>query len=188
MPRRCAVFTCSRADVLPNVVNGNVTLIGVLRTSPSWDFHATELFHVLLIPSSAVQESGPSELEEVEVELDGPPANGKGGDKATNSGGMYKRMLSTVIMKAFTMTFLAEWGDRSQIATISLAAEHDVVGVTLGGCVGHCICTGAAVLGGRQLAQVIDEKTVNIVGGVMFLFFGALTWYEGVEDQAISVQ
>eukprot|EP00892_Ulva_mutabilis_P009781 jgi/Ulvmu1/7175/UM034_0084.1 len=128
----------------------------------------------------AKKESGPSELEEVEVELEGAPS-GKGADRSSDTGGMYKRMLSTVFMKAFTMTFLAEWGDRSQIATISLAAEHDVIGVTLGGCIGHCICTGAAVLGGRQLAQVIDEKTVNLVGGLMFLFFGALTWYEGVE-------
>lgn len=135
-------------------------------------------------PALTLQESGPSELEEVEVELDGPP---KGGDRASGSGGWYRRVLSTVFMKAFTMTFLAEWGDRSQIATISLAAEHDVIGVTLGGCIGHCICTGAAVLGGRQLAQVIDERTVNLVGGVMFLFFGALTWYEGVEEHQVAI-
>lgn len=134
-----------------------------------------------------MQESGPSELEEVEVELDGPDSTGKSSDRISGTGGVYKRILSTVFMKAFTMTFLAEWGDRSQIATISLAAEHDVIGVTLGGCVGHCICTGVAVLGGRQLAEVIDEKTVNIVGGCMFLFFGALTWYEGVDEhQPIS--
>lgn len=108
-------------------------------------------------------------------------------DRVSGPGGLYKRMVSSVVMKAFTMTFLAEWGDRSQIATISLAAEHDVIGVTLGGCVGHCICTGAAVLGGRQLAQVIDERTVNLVGGVMFLFFGALTWYEGIEEHHVAI-
>lgn len=134
----------------------------------------------------ALQESGPSELEEVEVELDGT-VTGKASDRVSGSSGMYKRMLSSVVVKAFTMTFLAEWGDRSQIATISLAAEHDVVGVTLGGCVGHCICTGAAVLGGRQLAQVIDERTVNLVGGVMFIFFGALTWYEGIKEHPVAI-
>jgi Uncharacterized protein family UPF0016 len=36
------------------------------------------------------------------------------------------------------------------------------VGVTLGGILGHSICTGAAVLGGRQLATHIQERTVHV--------------------------
>lgn len=53
---------------------------------------------------------------------------------------------------SFTMTFLAEWGDRSQIATIVLATTKDPFGVTAGGIIGHSLCTGLAVLGGRMLA------------------------------------
>lgn len=77
------------------------------------------------------------------------------------------------------MTFLAEWGDRSQITTISLAASQNVFGVTLGGCLGHFACTGAAVLGGKSLASVIEPRTVNIIGGVLFLLFGVIALYEG---------
>ena len=36
------------------------------------------------------------------------------------------------------------------------------MGVTLGGILGHSICTGAAVLGGRQLATHIQERTVHV--------------------------
>lgn len=118
-------------------------------------------------------DTGPSELEEVEAELSSP----KKGPK--ESGSFFKRLLSTILVEAFTMTFLAEWGDRSQITTISLAAVNNAVGVTVGGCLGHFACTGAAVLGGRQLASVIDERTVNLIGGLLFIIFGALSWYEG---------
>eukprot|EP00986_Skeletonema_menzelii_P016598 scaffold15148_cov137-Skeletonema_menzelii.AAC.1 len=77
-----------------------------------------------------------------------------------------------VFIQALTMTFLAEWGDRSQIATIALAAAKDPLGVTIGGCIGHSICTGMAVIGGRMLASRISEKTVAFYGGLVFLAFG----------------
>jgi len=79
--------------------------------------------------------------------------------------------VSLVFIETFTMTFLAEWGDRSQISTIILAAREDVLGVTIGAMVGHCICTGIAVLGGRMIAQMISVKTVTLIGGIVFIFF-----------------
>lgn len=77
-----------------------------------------------------------------------------------------------VFMQGFLLTFLAEWGDRSQIATIALAAAKNPYGVTIGGCVGHSLCTGMAVIGGRILASKISEKTVSFWGGFIFLAFG----------------
>jgi len=88
-------------------------------------------------------------------------------------------LFSQVFLKAFTLTFLAEWGDRSQIATIGLAASADVVGVIIGSIIGHAGCTGAAVLGGKHLATHIDERTVGIVGGLLFLLFGAHSLWQG---------
>ncbi len=43
-----------------------------------------------------------------------------------------------------------------------LAASEDPVGVTAGGILGHAICTGVAVLGGRHLAAHINERTVQV--------------------------
>jgi len=106
--------------------------------------------------------SGPSdELDEVEQSL-------KDGDKAKYS----------ILMQTFTMTFLAEWGDRSQISTIALAAAKNPLGVTLGGIIGHSCCTSLAVLGGRVLASRISERFVLCAGGILFLGFamhGAVT-------------
>jgi len=77
-----------------------------------------------------------------------------------------------ILLQSFTLTFVAEWGDRSQIATIALAAAKNPYGVTIGGCLGHSLCTGLAVLGGRMLAARISEKTVSQWGGGLFLLFG----------------
>ncbi|XP_051863436.1 transmembrane protein 165 isoform X2 [Drosophila albomicans] len=76
-----------------------------------------------------------------------------------------------ILAQAFTMTFLAEWGDRSQLTTIILAASKDVYGVIVGGILGHCICTGLAVIGGRLVASKISVRTVTIVGGIVFIGF-----------------
>jgi len=46
-----------------------------------------------------------------------------------------------------------------------------VLGVTLGAIIGHSLCTGLAVLGGRMIAQKISVKTVTLIGGVVFLIF-----------------
>jgi putative Ca2+/H+ antiporter (TMEM165/GDT1 family) len=88
-------------------------------------------------------------------------------------------IFSPVFLKAFTLTFVAEWGDRSQISTIGLAASQDVVGVIIGSVLGHALCTGAAVMGGRHLATHINERTVGIFGGILFILFGAHALYEG---------
>ncbi|CAD6991406.1 unnamed protein product [Ceratitis capitata] len=76
-----------------------------------------------------------------------------------------------ILMQAFTMTFLAEWGDRSQLTTIILAASKNVYGVITGGIIGHSICTGLAVIGGRMVAAKISVRTVTIIGGIVFVGF-----------------
>uniref|UniRef100_A0A915KK83 GDT1 family protein n=1 Tax=Romanomermis culicivorax TaxID=13658 RepID=A0A915KK83_ROMCU len=81
------------------------------------------------------------------------------------------RFLGAIFLESFTLTFLAEWGDRSQLTTIVLASRENVVGVTLGGFIGHALCTGLAVIGGRFVAQKISVRTVTIIGGVVFILF-----------------
>ena len=86
-----------------------------------------------------------------------------------------------VFTQAFTLTFLAEWGDRSQIATIALAASKNPFGVVLGGLVGHAFCTGVAVVGGRMLAARISEKAVATLGGCLFFAFAVHSFLFGPE-------
>lgn len=81
------------------------------------------------------------------------------------------RFISLAFLETLTMTFVAEWGDRSQITTIILAAREDPISVTLGAIFGHAICTMIAVIGGRMIAQMISVRTVTFVGGFIFILF-----------------
>ncbi|WP_017655089.1 TMEM165/GDT1 family protein [Fortiea contorta] len=78
----------------------------------------------------------------------------------------------TIFIEAFVLTFMAEWGDRTQIATIALAAGNNPVGVTIGAIFGHMICAAIAVIGGKMIAGRISERQLTFIGGCLFLIFG----------------
>lgn len=87
-------------------------------------------------------------------------------------------VFSPVFVQTFTLTFLGEWGDRSQIATIAMAAGSDYWWVIIGTVLGHSLCTALAVVGGRLLASKISVKQVTLGGGILFLIFGITYAYE----------
>ncbi|MBD2529593.1 TMEM165/GDT1 family protein [Nostoc flagelliforme FACHB-838] len=84
-----------------------------------------------------------------------------------------------IVIEAFALTFMAEWGDRTQIATIALAAGNDPIGVTIGAILGHAICAAIAVIGGKMIAGRISERQLTFVGGCLFLVFGIVAAVEG---------
>jgi Ca2+/H+ antiporter, TMEM165/GDT1 family len=94
-------------------------------------------------------------------------------------------VLSTVF-QAFSLTFVAEWGDRTQISTIALAASYPPLGVTLGAILGHAICAAIAVIGGRWAASRISERTITALGGALFLLFGLVSGWEGTSIGSIG--
>jgi len=122
-------------------------------------------------------DSGLEEMEEVQQELKekDEERERKTGDIESQgqvrASAKLRSCFSAVFLQAFTMTFLAEWGDRSQLTTIILGAREDILGVIVGGILGHSICTGMAVVGGRLIATKISVRTVTIIGGIVFLIF-----------------
>ena len=84
-----------------------------------------------------------------------------------------------IVSQSFVMTFLAEWGDRTQFATVSLAAVHSPLSVIIGGVLGHAICAAIAVYAGKAIAAHLSEKVITAIGGVLFLVFAAVSAFEG---------
>lgn len=141
-------------------------------------------------------DEGQEELEEVQMELKkkeeeidnqktvsdletGTAESAVSGSKPSLTNSILKSVFSPIFITAFTMTFLAEWGDRSQITTIILSSREDPWGVCIGGCFGHSLCTAGAVIGGRMIAQRISVRTVTLIGGVVFLLFALSSLYRG---------
>ncbi|KAI4374029.1 hypothetical protein MLD38_012076 [Melastoma candidum] len=110
------------------------------------------------------------EMEEVEEKLE----SGQGKSTLRR---FFVRFLTPIFLESFILTFLAEWGDRSQIATIALATHKNAVGVAVGATIGHTICTSLAVVGGSMLASKISQRTVAMVGGLLFLGFSLSSYF-----------
>lgn len=72
--------------------------------------------------------------------------------------------------------FLAEMGDKTQIATIALAARYtDVVAVVLGTTLGMMLANVPAVFLGDKIAAKVSMKLVHSIAAVIFCVLGVLT-------------
>jgi len=87
--------------------------------------------------------------------------------------------IRAVLLEAFTLTFVAEWGDRTQLATITLASANNPYGVLVGAVLGHAICAAIAVTCGKLIAGRISEQLLTALGGVLFIGFGILAALNG---------
>ncbi len=72
--------------------------------------------------------------------------------------------------------FLAEMGDKTQVATVALAAEyHSVVFVVLGTTLGMMIANVPAVLLGDKIAERMPVRLVHGVAAAIFAVLGVAT-------------
>ena len=72
--------------------------------------------------------------------------------------------------------FLAEMGDKTQFATIALAAQYsDVFSVVLGTTLGMMMANAPAVSLGNRFAQRLPTKIIHIIAAIIFIAIGVLT-------------
>lgn len=97
----------------------------------------------------------------------------KADDKAVSNSARFGIYGTTVI--AF---FLAEMGDKTQIATAALAARyHDLLPVVAGTTVGMMLSDVPAVFLGNKFAQKIPMALVHGIASVIFAVLGLLTLF-----------
>jgi len=160
------VLSTGLGVIVPNLISQK--LINKLATG-LYTFFGLRLLYIAW--KSDAHSTPQKELEEVEEKLEG------GVQKKNIVRRIFSRFCTPIFLESFILTFLAEWGDRSQIATIALAMHKNPFGVTLGAIVGHSICTSLAVVGGRLLALKISQRSVATVGGCLFLCFAMSSYF-----------
>jgi putative Ca2+/H+ antiporter (TMEM165/GDT1 family) len=85
--------------------------------------------------------------------------------------------LTTVVL-----FFLAEMGDKTQLATLALAAKyHSPFWVTLGTTLGMLTSDGLAVLAGEKLSSRINMNYVRRVAAAVFFLFGLASVYRAYQ-------
>jgi len=77
-----------------------------------------------------------------------------------------------VVLAVGAAFFLAELGDKTMIATITLATREGLLGTWLGSTVGMVAADGLAIAVGRLLGTRLPERAVRIGAAVAFFAFG----------------
>lgn len=73
----------------------------------------------------------------------------------------------------FVLFFLAEIGDKTQIATVALAARFDsILLVTAGTTLGMMLANAPAVFVGNKLADKLPISLIHKIGAAIFFFLG----------------
>lgn len=89
-------------------------------------------------------------------------------------------------ISGFTMIFLSEWGDKTQIASALFATEYNPWMVFLGVMAALLILSIMAVYLGRFLAGKIDRRVITKVAGVVFLLIGLSFIISAVTSSAFA--
>lgn len=82
-----------------------------------------------------------------------------------------------VIATVFSAVFIAELGDKTQLATMLFASDKDVSkwSVFVGSSLALIVASGMGVLAGGLISQYISPNTLTAIAGIGFIAIGAWT-------------
>jgi len=99
-------------------------------------------------------------------------------DEATKA----DRTTRSAILAAAGAFFLAELGDKTMLATITLATTEGLVGTWLGSTLGMVAADGMAIVVGQQLGRRLPERAVRYGAAASFVVFGVLLIVTGIRS------
>ena len=84
-----------------------------------------------------------------------------------------------IFITIFAAVFIAELGDKTQLATMLFATDKDVSKYTVFFAASAALVVASAigVLAGSLLAEFINVKYLHYIAGIGFILIGAFTLY-----------
>ena len=86
----------------------------------------------------------------------------------------------SAVVAASAAFFLAELGDKTMLATITLATSEGVLGTWAGSTVGMVAADALAIVAGKQLGDRLSARAVKIGAAVAFVVFGLILLVDGI--------
>lgn len=83
-------------------------------------------------------------------------------------------------LTAFTVVFISEWGDLTQITTANLAATRGPLPVAAGSLLALMTVSALALIAGRFIADRVPLRTVRRVGGIVMAALAAWSLFEAI--------
>ncbi|WP_304108070.1 TMEM165/GDT1 family protein [Mycolicibacterium bacteremicum] len=103
------------------------------------------------------------------------------GDKLSeDEAGMAQRATAPAFFVVTSAFFLAELGDKTMLATVTLAADNNWFGVWIGSTLGMVVADGLAIMVGAVLGKHLPERMIQIGAAALFLVFGSYMVLENV--------
>ncbi|OBJ70153.1 TMEM165/GDT1 family protein [Mycobacterium sp. 1274756.6] len=85
-----------------------------------------------------------------------------------------------VLFAVVSSFVLAELGDKTMLATVALAADHNWAGVWIGATVGMVVADAVAIVVGTVLHRRLPERLLHVLAGLLFLVFGLWMLFDRV--------
>ena len=92
-----------------------------------------------------------------------------------------QRSAGSVILAVGVAFFLAELGDKTMLATITLATTQDPIGTWLGSTAGMVVADAIAIAIGAILGTRLPERAIRIGAALSFVVFGTILVAEGLD-------
>jgi Ca2+/H+ antiporter, TMEM165/GDT1 family len=111
---------------------------------------------------------------------------GAAGDETVSTAGQPRFALLTVV----SSFVLAEMSDKTTLATVTLASDHNWAGVWIGTTLGMVLADALAIGAGMLLNQRLPEPLLHVLASLLFLLFGLWMLFDsalGWRSVAIAV-
>ena len=84
-----------------------------------------------------------------------------------------------ILLSTFALLFVAELGDKTQLAVITMTAKHKMpLWIFIGATLALAAVTAIGVLGGEVLTRYIPEVILRKIAAALFVIMGLLMWFE----------